>query len=335
MILPFPWGEPSASALMKARCEDFVVTEVLGFEPGGEGEHLFLWVEKRGLNTSDMARAIAADNDLDYRQVSWSGLKDRHALTRQWLSVHLPGSGIAGLRADGEGYRILRQQRHRSKLRPGTHRANRFRVCLREVSGFDSRVGAQIERIGQQGFANYFGAQRFGRDDNVAQALESLGRRRLSRQRRGLLISALRSDLFNRILARRIEMDCWQAPLEGDVFMLRGSRSVFREPLDDSLRQRFATGDISSCGSLFGRGESMLGGQAAAIEAQVLADNPLAVERLEEVGARRELRPLRAFAGALDFEFDAAGAMLTLELELPAGCYLTTLLEHFLILRQP
>ncbi len=335
MILPCPWGAPTASALIKSRCEDFVVSEVLGFEPEGEGEHLFLWVEKQDLNTADLARAIARDNNLDFRLISWSGLKDRRALTRQWLSVHLPAREVARLCEEGQGYRILRQVRHRTKLRPGTHRANRFRVCLREVDGFDQQAGTRIKRIGAQGVANYYGAQRFGRQDNVAQAIDLLGRRRLSRQRRGLLISALRSDLFNRILARRIELDCWHEPLEGDVFMLRGSRSVFREPLDDILRRRHATGDISSCASLFGRGESLLGGVPAEIEAGVLADNPLAVERLESIGARRELRPLRAFAAELAFDFDATAALLTLEIELPAGCYLTTLLQHFVQLREP
>ncbi len=335
MRLPYPWGEPAARALIKANCPDFEVTEVLGFEPEGQGEHLFLWVEKQDLNTADLARAIAADNGLDFRSISWSGLKDRRALTRQWLSVHLPGNDQIRLRDEGQGYRLLRQLRHRSKLRPGTHRANRFRVRLREFEGFDRNARRQIEAIGARGFANYFGVQRFGKRDNVAQAIESLGRRRLPRQRRSLLISALRSELFNRILARRIELDHWCEPLDGDVFMLRGSRSVFQESLSDELRRRFADGDISSCGSLYGSGNILLRDLPAAIEAEVLAQHPQPVERLDAVGARRDLRSLRAHAEDLAFEFDTTEAVLTLEVELAAGCYLTSLLDHFVVVREP
>ncbi len=335
MNLPYPWGEPGARALIKSRCADFEVTEILGFEPEGQGEHLFLWAEKQDLNTADLARAVAADNGLDYRSISWSGLKDKRALTRQWLSVHLPGGDTVRLRDQGSGYRLLRQLRHRSKLRPGTHRANRFRVCLREVEGFDQHARRQIEAIAARGFANYFGAQRFGKRDNVAQAIESLGHRRLSRQRRSLLVSALRSELFNRILARRIELATWREPLDGDVFMLRGSRSVFQESLSDELRRRCADGDISSCGSLFGSGDSCLRGLPADIESEVLAQHPQLVERLEAVAARRDLRPLRAHAEDLTFEFDPLEAVLTLEVQLAAGCYLTSLLDHFVVVREP
>ena len=115
---PYPYGAARIGAVLKSCPEDFEVEEALGFEPEGTGEHLFVWVEKRGLTTSELIERLARDHQLEAKHIGYSGLKDKHALTRQWLSLHLPGKPDPFDHPCGEGYRVLRQTRHLKKLRP-------------------------------------------------------------------------------------------------------------------------------------------------------------------------------------------------------------------------
>jgi tRNA pseudouridine13 synthase len=332
--LRYPYGDALAGALMKSKPEDFEVEEVLGFEPDGEGEHLFLWIEKVGLTTPELVSRISRDHGLEARLFSHSGLKDKHALTRQWLSLHLPGKADPFDTPSGAGYCVVRQLRHSKKLRPGTHRANLFRLRLRQVAALADATRQQIDEVATHGFANYFGQQRFGRDqNNPRQALSHLRQRRLSRSRRGLLLSSLRSYLFNRILARRIELGYWAEPLPGDVFMLRGSHSIFSDEVDAELIERYRRLDISSCASLYGAGQSLMSGEALAIEQAVFESNAEMTDCLQRQGARLQMRPIRAAANDFSYCYDAARGVLELEFELPTGSYATSLLSHFLVLR--
>lgn len=331
--LVYPYGLPVVTGILKSQPMDFQVTEELGFDPEGEGEHLFLWVEKTGLSTAELIARIARDYSLKSHQIGYSGLKDKHALTRQWLSLHLPGQASPEELGDGDGYRVMQQARHHKKLRPGTHKFNSFQLRLREVKNLPDTTRDQLHCVAAQGFANYFGAQRFGRNqDNVRQALEQLANRRLKRSRKSILISSLRSFLFNQILARRISRGHWGSPLAGDVFMLRGSHSIFSDELDDELRARYQQLDIASTASLYGAGSNLLDGEPLSIEAEVFAERGDITRCLDQQGAKRQMRPLRAVVDRLSFEYDASDHSLLLTLALPAGCYVTTMLEHFITL---
>ncbi|MDH3630511.1 MAG: tRNA pseudouridine(13) synthase TruD [Gammaproteobacteria bacterium] len=332
--LVYPYGQPVTAGILKSKPNDFRVCEELGFEPSGEGEHLFLLVEKEGLSTHELISRVASDYSLDPRLIGYSGLKDKHALTRQWLSLHMPGKKPPAELFQGNGYQVLRQASHNRKLRPGTHKYNSFQVHLREVGDLPDKTREQISAVTRQGFANYFGAQRFGRQqDNVTQALEQLPGRRLTRSRKSILLSSLRSHLFNRILAQRISLGHWELPLEGDVFMLRGNRSIFSETLDDRLVERFRALDISSTASLYGSGQVLLTGEPQAIEAQVFAEYDAITRCLDQQGARLQMRALRAVVDNFSYDYDAGDQSLLLKLDLPAGCYVTTVLDHFIKLQ--
>ena len=328
--LAFPYGAVTSSAVFKSTPGDFEVEEDLGFEPSGDGEHLFLWVEKSGLGTLELIERLARENALPPSLFGHSGLKDKHALTRQWLSLHLPGKASPITAASGDGYRILRQLRHHKKLRPGTHRSNSFRVCLRRFDALPDETRQQIESVARQGFANYFGRQRFGRQqDNVRQALAQLGKRRLPRSRKSLYLSSLRSHLFNQILAQRIRLGHWRDPVDGDVFMLRGSHSIFSDALDADLIARYRSMDISSCASLYGAGRNLMSAQAFEIEQQQFARHGEITDCLDRHDSKLQMRPLRVAADSFDYDYDATAATLRLELSLPTGSYVTTLLDHF------
>ncbi|MDH3856975.1 MAG: tRNA pseudouridine(13) synthase TruD [Gammaproteobacteria bacterium] len=327
----FPYGPVVASAVFKSRPGDFEVSEELGFEPAGEGEHLFLLVEKSGLSTRELIDCIARDYSLDPKLIGYSGLKDKHALTRQWLSLHLPGKSPACGLIEGSGYQVLKQARHTRKLRPGSHSYNAFKVRLHDVVDFSEPAREQLDAIAGRGFANYFGTQRFGRrQDNVKLALNELPRRRLKRSRRSLLISALRSYLFNRVLAQRIHLGHWDLPLNGDVFMLRGTHSIFTDTLDDTLFDRYRLLDIACTGSLYGTGQNLLSGEPRSIEARVYAECEEITSCLDQQGAKLQMRALRAVVDNFSYDYDAGNRSLLLQADLPSGCYMTTLLEHFI-----
>lgn len=334
--LVYPYGAALATGQIKSRPEDFQVVEELGFEPSEEGEHLFLLVQKAGLTTPELVDRIARDFSIYPRQIGYSGMKDKNALTTQWLSLHLPGQSTTAAVTGGDGYRILRALRNRNKLRRGTHKSNFFNICIRAVDDLPASSLTQLDDLASQGVANYFGAQRFGRrQDNVIQALAQLDRPKLKRARRSILLSSLRSYLFNQILSRRIALGYWSQPLDGDVFMLRGSHSIFSASLDAALSERFAGMDISSTASLYGEGESRLSGPALQLEQQVLDEYSEITDCLDRQGVSRQMRSLRVAVEDFGFEYDAGAKCLRLELRLPAGSYLTSLLDHFIRVSEP
>ncbi len=163
---PRAWGDPLGSAVIRNIPEDFVVEEQLGFEPSGAGEHAFLFLQKRELNTQELAKHLAELAGVPERDVGFSGMKDRNAVTRQWFSVGLAGRAEPDwqrLEAGGN-VRVLRSERHLRKLRRGVHRANRFSLVLREVSGALDAIEQRLQILRDRGAPNYFGEQRFGID---------------------------------------------------------------------------------------------------------------------------------------------------------------------------
>jgi tRNA pseudouridine13 synthase len=330
----YPYGKPDVSGLLKSSPEDFIVTENLGFKPCGEGEHLFLWIEKSMMTTHDLIDWVAKDFSIKSRDIGHSGLKDKIALTRQWLSLYLPGMmNQLQLPAVSE-YKILGHAWHNKKLRPGTHRSNHFEVFIRNVAAVPEVCWQQLEMIRRQGMANYFGRQRFGmRGDNFERALQAFsspGRaRKLSRNKRSLYISALRSSLFNSILSHRIEQGHWESPIEGDVFMLNGSHSIFYEPINDRLLERFTQRDLSSTISLYGSGNRLLQNEALELEDLVFARNESVLHCLIEQKAKLQMRATRVSVDGLQVQHDSLDESLRIEVTLPRGSYFTTLLEHF------
>ncbi len=331
--LPGPFGPPLGHARFKQSPEDFRVREILGFEPAGQGEHLLLRVEKTGLTTDRLIDQLARHLGIHRRGIGHAGLKDRQAVTEQWLSLQLPGCKTLPDFPEDRQWRVLEAHWHDRKLRVGAHRGNEFDILLRDVAADPEQLMARIERIREQGFANYFGEQRFGAaGDNVAQALRALdpsrNSRRLGRQRRSLYLSALRSELFNRVLARRIERGFWFEPLDGDVWLLDGSGSWFVETPDDTLRARHARGDIHSGISLYGRGEPPQTGAARELEREIWAESGELTAVLDAQDLRLGLRPHRARARNLEVSWQ--GRDLRLRVRLGKGSYLTSLLAQLL-----
>ncbi len=364
--LPRAHGAPVLAATIRSAPEDFVVEELDAFAPSGSGEHLLLTVEKRGMNTAHAAQRIARWAGVPESAIGYAGLKDRHALTRQRFSVYLPGRDapdVATLEAGGGGVpgpgpehlRVLEVHRHARKLPRGALAGNRFVLTLREVRGEPAAIEARLRSIAAHGVPNYFGEQRFGREGgNLAKTLAMFGyaspsqdpahppdqvrgrlcadfpKRRVRREERSLLLSTARSELFNRVLAQRVRAGSWNASLEGEVWMLDGSHSVFGpEPWSDALAQRLAAFDIHPTAPLWGEGELRSSGAARALELAALADaDALALRAgLERAGLRQQRRATRLRPAELHWTWPAQD-VLRLSFALPPGSYATAVLDE-------
>lgn len=327
---PHAYGGPSGAAEFKSIPDDFIVEELLGFEPEGSGEHVFLFVEKIGENTEYVARLLARHAEVRQRDIGYAGLKDRHARTRQWFSVWLPGKANPDWQAlQSESLKILQSRRHPRKLKRGVLDGNRFEITLRNWRGDRDQCERQLRQIQQQGFPNYFGEQRFGHHgQNLDRCLEMFAGRRVKPEQRSLYLSAARAYLFNAILAERVKAQTWNRALPGDVFKLDGSNSHFRaETIDGVLTQRLENGDIDPTAALWGKGASPAGDATLALEQSIAAVHPDLAAGLEKAGLIADRRALRARAHAFGWEF-TDGDELRLWFQLPAGSYATVLLRE-------
>lgn len=330
--LPRAFGAPVLEASFRGTPEDFRVEELPAFAATGEGEHLLLTVEKRGMNTAFAAKRIAAWAGLPEMAIGYAGLKDRHAVTRQRFSVHLPkrvAPDLASLQSDD--LRVIESTWHNRKLPRGALAGNRFGLVLRGVAGEHAAIEQRLARILAQGLPNWFGEQRFGRDGgNVAAALAMFSGRRVRRDQRSMLLSAARSELFNRVLAARIVDGSWNRGLDGEVWMLDGSRSVFGpEPWNDTLAERFAAFDIHTSGPQWGAGELRSTGACRDVELAALADTAALSLRagLEQADLKQERRALRLRPADLGWRW-LADDVLELSFALPPGSYATALLHE-------
>lgn len=320
-------GAGALRGTLRASPEDFRVDERLGFAPSGAGEHAFLEVEKRGANTEWVARQLARFAGVAPFAVGFAGLKDRHAVTRQAFTVHLPGRADPDWNAlDVAGVRVLSAQRHSRKLPRGALKGNAFAIVVRNVDGDRDAADALLDAIGRDGVPNFFGEQRFGRGGgNVAAAAAMFAGKRVPREERSILLSAARSAIFNAVLAARVADGSWRTGRDGDVFQLDGTGSIFGpEPLDATLRERIASGDVHPTGPLWGRGELRTTGDVAALERGVVDAHAELARGLEGAGLQQQRRALRVRVAALQHAWHEQA--LELAFELPAGAYATTVL---------
>lgn len=331
--LPYAHGPPSLRATLRQEPADFQVDEQLGFAPDGDGPHWLLRVRKTNANTDWVARRLAKVAGVSARDVGYAGLKDRYAITTQWMT--LPAAADAAspdwsVLAD-DGIEVIEQHRHRRKLRRGTLAGNGFIILLRDLDGPQDGLADRIERIALKGVPNWFGPQRFGHEAgnlHRAAALFRGERPHGSRQQRGLWLSAARSQLFNEVLARRVADGTWDRPQPGERMQLAGSHSHFRaETIDEEVVRRHESGDILPTGPLFGAGETLTSGAVAAVEGAVADAFADWIDGVSRAGLRQERRALRVDPVDLGWEQPAPDRLL-LRFALPAGAYATALLRE-------
>ncbi|RUR26748.1 tRNA pseudouridine(13) synthase TruD [Vreelandella andesensis] len=317
----------------RAQPEDFVVDEQLDFTPENHGEHLWLRLEKRHQTTLDVVKSLSCLCGVAPREVGYSGMKDRVAVTRQWLSVHLPGReapsdlsvSLAAL-----GITVLAQARHPRKLKRGVHRSNHFTLRLSGEALQGNHFYDRWEALCRQGVPNYFGPQRFGpggRNLQRAEALFAKGWRKRD-DRQGMMLSTARSFLFNELLSERLADGTWCQPLAGDTLMLDGTHSVFTvDAVDNNLLDRAAALDIHPTGALWGVGE-LADYHVADYEKRLLACHPMLCEGLLKSGVKRSHRALRA--RLISPSIETLPNAVVLSFALPRGSFATAVVNELI-----
>ncbi|MGG2399763.1 tRNA pseudouridine(13) synthase TruD [Pseudomonas sp. SH1-B] len=331
LLGPRAYGEPCGRAVLKATAEDFQVDEVLDIPLTGQGEHLWLWVEKRGLNTEDAARRIARAAGLPLKAVSYAGLKDRQALTRQWFSLHLPGKADPDLTsAESPALSILKRERHNRKLQRGAHAANGFILRLTALQADRELLEQRLRRIAEQGVPNYYGLQRFGFDGgNVLEARRYAERDELPVQRnlRSRLLSSARSYLFNRVLAERVAAGSWNQACVGDLLAFTSSRSFFMAGEAECQDPRLSILDLHPTGPLWGEGEPATAHTVQELEKNVGEQEPALPNWLAKAGMAHERRILRLPIQSLTWHYPEPD-ILQLAFVLPAGSFATVVVRE-------
>lgn len=345
------------SGVFKGSLGDFIVEEVPAYLPQGVGEHLYLWLEKRDVSARWLEQQIERQLGVNRRDIGAAGLKDRGAITRQWISVPIhavklrevyPLEGLKGPLTDQ--ITILEVARHRNKLKRGHLNGNLFEIALRQLpeqlsdAQIAQRLEAKLERLSARGLPNYFGPQRFGHHSHTLKLglglLQSpdappapLIQDRLLKR---LAANAVQSAHFNAVLAHRLAQDQVHEPQVGDVLKKRDSGGLF-VVLEDELeaaRQRAKDGEVVITGPLYGPRMLSAQGEVAALEQQLLAQLGL---QGHEFNAHDKLtpgerRPLLIWPESLSWRLEGQGAdrALWLKFFLPAGSYATILIREIL-----
>ena len=333
------------SAQFKAAPDDFIVDEQLPFELSGEGEHAWLHIQKQGCNTDWVAKALAKIAGVRSRCVGYAGLKDRHGLTSQWFSVHMPGmpdpdwTQIESVPGEEGNIKLLEARRHSKKLRRGALKENRFSIRLRDLKGdgdLATLINERCQLIAERGVPNYFGEQRFGHgmaNLSAAAYMFSNDDLRLPRNKKSIYLSASRSWVFNRVLSQRVEQAAWDTKIPGDVFMLDGKTACFWDDGSADLDERINNKEIHPTALLWGEGELRTQADAAELENRIVDENPIFKQGLCVFKVQQMRRALRVLPKNMNWELQ--GADVLLNFDLPAGCYATMVLRELLEAHEP
>ncbi len=329
--LAYLLGKPVASAKIKAQPEHFQVREDLGFAFTGEGEHLMVRIRKTGENTSFVANELARVCGVKSKDVSWAGLKDRHAVTEQWLSVHLPKGDAPDFReflAQYPSIEILATDRHNKKLRPGDLVGNEFVVTLSEVTDI-ADVEQRLEKLKQVGVPNYFGSQRFGNDGNNLTEARRWGRenvRTRNQNKRSLYLSAARSWIFNRIVSARLEQALFDKFITGDIAQTSAGNLVVDASNIAELQAQLVDGEAAITAAMAGDNTLPTQVDALALEQPFLDEEPDLMALIRGNRMRHDRRNIAL--KPQDLTWSVEGNNITLTFSLDAGSFATSIIRE-------
>ncbi len=342
MVLPYLTSELAGTGgILRTSEDDFAVDEQLPYAPSGAGDHIFVRIEKRGLTSPQAAQAIARALGVRDRDIGIAGMKDRRAVTRQWLSLPPPVTPERALAVALPDLRVLEAHRHPHKLRTGHVRANRFVLRVRDAgAGAAERARAILDALAQPpGAPNWYGEQRFGNDGDNASRGKALvtGARATGRDRRldRLMVSALQSQLFNDWLVDRIADGLYRTVVAGDLLHKRGAErgGMFEceDPACDA--PRLLAGELVVTGPMFGdrMRQPTAGSPAAAREAAILERHALdrgafATVRAIAEGTRRDATVAVSEAAVVAVD----GSTIEVAFTLPGGAYATAVMREIM-----
>ncbi|WGE66787.1 tRNA pseudouridine(13) synthase TruD [Actinobacillus equuli subsp. haemolyticus] len=335
MQLNYLLGQPQQAGRLKAEFADFIVREELGYPLSGEGEFVAVKIRKTNANTLFVGEQLAKFAGISAKNMSYAGLKDRHAVTEQWFCLHLAGKETPDFsQFECEGVEILEITRHNRKIRVGSLVGNHFEVLLRDVSESDE-LKQRLGQLQTVGFPNYFTEQRFGRDGhNLTQALRwANGEINVKdRKKRSFYLSAARSEVFNLVVSQRIADCLTQTVLAGDYVQLAGSNSFFVVEQNEiaETQLRLDSGDVLLTAPLIG--EKSLESNANEMEKTIVERHAVLVELMKKERMANARRAMFCKPQNFSWEFESEG--LRLKFFLDSGSYATALVRELIQLTE-
>ncbi|KAA6227156.1 MULTISPECIES: tRNA pseudouridine(13) synthase TruD [unclassified Campylobacter] len=344
-------------AYFSKNSKDFVVREVPLYEFSGSGEHLILQICKKDLSTNEALQILSEISGVKIKDFGYAGLKDKQGLTYQYLSMPKKMQHTIE-NFSHEKLKIINLFTHNNKLKIGHLKGNSFFIRLKKVSKIDAlKLEEAFKMLDKEGFANYFGYQRFGKfKDNFQSGLEILqGKKMKNKRMQNFLISAFQSELFNRYLSKRVQLSHFMCDFsikelaqiykidKDELRCIKEQKQFFKllktevlshypfgkcficENLNEEV-QRFINKQISPTGALFG--EKMFeceNGFAKDIEEEIF--NPYLQFKSQMQGSRRYLW---SFMQNTKFTYDEEKAHFCMEFFLQKGSYATQILSELL-----
>ncbi len=335
MKLNYLLGTPQQAGRLKAEFADFIVREELGYPLAGEGEFVAVKVRKTNANTLFVGEQLAKFVGISAKNMSYAGLKDRHAVTEQWFCLHLAGKETPDFSTfECEGVEILEVTRHNRKIRTGALEGNHFELLLRDVVE-TNELKQRLNQLQAVGFPNYFTEQRFGRDGHNLTEVQRWASGEISvkdRKKRSFYLSAARSEVFNLVISQRIADQQMQTVLLGDYLQLAGSNSFFEVKAEDLMQsqQRLDENDVLLTAPLIGENSLEQNGneREKAIVAQ--HENLISLMKKERMNTAR--RAMLCKPQDLRWQFESEG--LRLKFFLNSGSYATGLVRELITLNE-
>lgn len=340
-ILSPPRRNPSIlpAVTFNRTSEDFEVEELPAYLPDGEGQHLYLWIEKRDLPAAELLSRLARNLQVSSRDIGVAGQKDRRAVTRQFVSVPRTAEPLLAA-IDDDRIRILSISAHGNKLRTGHLNGNRFGITLRSQTdeAFDSvqadAVAERLRLLATQGFPNYFGPQRFGHEgrsaiDGIAFVKGEITAKHWKFQQRHfmkkMVSSAAQSAVLNLSLAARVASGTCDTPLSGDVVCRRdGVRPfLFDERGETPADQLVPMGPMPGPKMVDATGD-VLSAEAGVLQQLDLSTEDFTRHKKVTSGTRRSYV---AYPSNTSAELTTDGA-IRVNFELNAGNFATVLLAE-------
>ncbi len=331
--LAYLHGKPTSKAKLKAKPEHFVVKENLGFEFSGSGEHLMVRIRKTGENTSFVVNELAKVCGVKSKNIGWAGLKDRHAITEQWLSIQLPKLDTPDFSVFEQQYpsiQILETARHNRKLRPGDLIGNDFEITLSEVTDTDD-VEARIQQVIENGVPNYFGAQRFGREGNNLSEARRWGRdnvRTKNQNQRSLYLSTARSWIFNHIVSSRMNKGVLNTLIAGDIVSQSDKLIEIDEVNISGFQEELEAGKSALTAALAGDNALPTKEDALEIEQAVVDAESELMALIRGNRMRHDRRDV--LLRPLGLSFKVEDSMIELSFSLTSGSFATSIVRELI-----
>ena len=318
---------PGFVGILKAVPEDFLVEEIPLYEPLGDGEITFVFLEKRGENSEEVAKKIAELLSIPRQEVRFAGRKDKHAVTRQTFSIRTSLSEKKIQKILGDYWKVFWVKRHSHHLKPGHLLGNRFTILLRDICLPSKEVLEAIgNRLRKVGMINYYGPQRFGKKwENLYKARKIFQGWRTAKPRMRLYLSAWQSFWFNEYLKERVQRGMFTLFL-GDIAKKHDTGGMFLVE-QERERERWEKREITFTGPILGYRVWSAEGKPGELEQEILQRSGVSEERLRSLHLKGSRRPGRVLVS--DLEVELRGKDLLLRFTLPKGSYATMLVREF------